>query len=252
MIEAFIIAGVLILFRCASFIAFLPPMAGKGMPNSVKIGLAMAFTVVLAPQYAGVAALKLSLATGTAAWLQMGYLVGREVALGAGLAWLFGLCLVPARIAGSWIAQEMGLTLGQLTTATGQPSNVVSAGFEALAVLLFFALNIHHFMFFALGQSFITRPLLQPWSMPTWESVVYAVNTTQQAGLMMIAPIGILLFVTGLTLLVTMRTAPQFNFMSYGMTMRLLAGIVGMVLFLPEVISSMQYFMIRSGVDFAS
>jgi flagellar biosynthetic protein FliR len=250
MIEAVIICCLLVLFRVGAFLAFLPPMAGRGLPNTVKIGLAVAVTIVLAPQYAGTAALQLDLAApGAAAWLQLASLAARETALGAGLAWLFGLCLVPARIGGAWIAQEMGLNLGELTSPMDQqPSSPVSQGLEALGVLLFFALNIHHVMFFALGRSFVNRPLLQEWSLPSWQSVVQAVATTEQIGLMIVAPVGILLFVTSVTLLITMRTAPQFNFMSYGMTLRLIAGIGGIFLFLPDILSSLQYFMTRTPV----
>ncbi len=249
-IEALIIASMLVLFRVAAFLAFLPPMAGRGLPNTVKIGLAVAFTVLLAPLYAGSAAMQLTLVeSDTAAWLQLAWLAARETALGAGLAWLFGLCLVPARIGGAWIAQEMGLNIGELTSPMDQqPASPVSQGLEALGVMLFFALNIHHVMFFALGRSFVNRPLLQAWSMPTWDSVVQAVATTEQIGLIIIAPVGILLFVTSVTLLITMRTAPQFNFMSYGMTMRLIAGLGGLLLFLPDIISSLQYFMTRTPV----
>ncbi len=249
-IEALIISCVLVLFRVAAFIAFLPPMAGRGLPNTVKIGLAVAFTVLLAPQYAGAAALDLDLAApGAAAWLQLAYLAVRETALGAGLAWLFGLCLVPARIGGAWIAQEMGLNLGELTSPMDQTTaSPVSQALEALGVLLFFALNIHHMMFFALGRSFVNRPLLQEWSMPTWQSIVQAVATTEQIGLMIVAPVGILLFVVSVTLLITMKTAPQFNFMSYGMTLRLIAGVGGLLLFLPDILSSLQYFMTRTPI----
>jgi hypothetical protein len=93
-IEALIISCMLVLFRVAAFIAFMPPMAGKGVPNTVKIGIAVAFTVVLAPLHAGPAAMNLQLAeSDAAAWLQLAYLGIRETALGAGLAWLYWWCL---------------------------------------------------------------------------------------------------------------------------------------------------------------
>jgi len=249
-IEALIISCMLVLFRVAAFVAFMPPMAGNGLPNTVKIGLAVAFTVVLAPLHAGQAAMNLQLAESDAgAWLQLAYLGIRETALGAGLAWLFGLCLVPARIGGAWIAQEMGLNMGELTSPMDrQPASPVSQGLEALGVLLFFSLNIHHVMFFALGRSFVNRPLLQEWSLPTWQSIVQSVATMEQIGLMIVAPVGIMLFIVSVTLLVTMRTAPQFNFMSYGMTMRLIVGLVGLLLFLPDILSSLQYFMTRAPI----
>jgi flagellar biosynthetic protein FliR len=250
-IEAFIIASMLVLFRVVAFIAFMPPLAGKGMPNTVKIGLAVAMTVVLAPQYAGIAAMHLSLKTGTATvWLQIGILAARESILGAGLAWLFGLCLVPARIAGAYIAQEMGLTMGQLASPTdSQPTNVVSQGIEALGVLLFFGLNIHHMAFVALGHSFVSRPLLESWTLPDWETITWSVSRVEHQGFLIVAPIGILLFVVAVTLLVTMRTAQQFNFMSYGMTLRLIGGMIGLTLFLPELTAALQHFMQHAGTE---
>ncbi len=79
---------------------------------------------------------------------------------GPGLAWLFSLCLVPVRIAGAWIAQEMGLTLGGLSSPMDQqPSNVISHdALEAFSIILFFVLDLHHIMLYSLGQSFSIRP----------------------------------------------------------------------------------------------
>jgi len=250
MTESIVVAAMLILFRVGAFIAFMPPMSGRGLPSTVKIGLAVSLTVLLAPLYAGSAALQLQFGeAGSTAWLQLAWLAGRESALGAALAWLFGLCLIPARIGGAWIAQEMGLNLGELTSPMDQqPASPVSQGLEALGVFLFFTLNIHHVMFFAVATSFTNRPLLAEWSMPEWHSVVTAVTAAQQTGLIIVAPVGILLFITSVTLLVTMRTAPQFNFMSYGMTMRLLVGVIGLTLFLPEILSSLTYFLTRAPI----
>lgn len=69
---------------------------------------------------------------------------------------------------------------------------------------------------------------------------------------MIVAPIGLLLFVVSLTILVTMRTAPQFNFMSYGMTLRLVAGVGGLILFLPELCGAIQQLLYRVGLGVAT
>ncbi len=245
MFEALIISCVLVLFRCAGFVAFLPPVAGKNIPHTIKIGLAVALTVLLAPRFAGESAFTLlSSIKGNNGWLSISWLAARETLLGISLAWLFGLCLVPVRIAGAWIAQEMGLTMAQLSSATDDTqSNVVSQGFEAIGVLMFFGLNLHHAMFITLGSSFSTRPLAAAWNMPGWDQVMYAITKVEHQGFLIIAPIGILMFVITMTLLVTMRTAPQFNFMTYGMTLRLVVGVGGLVLFFPDVISAVQHFL---------
>ena len=126
--EAIVLASLLIFFRVSAFIAFLPPLNGQGVPSTVKIGLSVAITFLLANRYASSLGVWLDLSgSGAGAWLKLAFLGIRETALGAGLAWLFSLCLVPVRIAGAWIAQEMGLTLGGLSSPMDQqPSNVIS------------------------------------------------------------------------------------------------------------------------------
>ena len=252
--DAQLLAGLLILFRVGAFIAFLPPLNGQGMPNTVKLGLTLALTVLLAPRYAPEIALALDATkSNTIAWIQLGFLSMRETALGAGLAWMFSLCLVPVRIGGAWVAQEMGLTMGGLASPMDQQSsNVVSQMLEAVAVLLFFLLDLHHVMFFALGHSFRMRPAATSWSMPSWDAVLWSVTQSVDHGFLIVGPIGILLFVASLTVLITMRTAPQFNFMSYGMTLRLVAGLGGLVVFFPELCGGVQQLLTFVGQEVAS
>lgn len=249
MIEAWVIACLLILFRVTAFVIFMPPIAGQGLPSTVKVGLSVALTAMWAPICSQQAAMQLYVVVnGPAVWLHLAFLTLRETLLGIGLAWIFGLCLVPVRTAGSWIAQEMGLTLAGLSSPMDQqPTNVISQCLEALGVLMFFVLNLHHLVFFALGRSFEVRPVGSGWLIPSWDSVVSAVSRSINQGLLIIAPIAILLFITLLVLLVTMRTAPQFNFMSYGMTLRLVAGLAGLVVFFPELAGAMRLLLRRLG-----
>ena len=251
MIDVMILATLLVLFRIGAFVAFLPPLNGQGMPSTVKIGLSVALTILLAPRYApGIALAMGTSSSASGAWVQLAFLTIRETALGAGLAWLFALCLVPVRIGGAWVAQEMGLTIGGLTSPMDQqPTNVVSQMLEALGVMLFFLLDLHHVMFWTLGQSFAIRPAASRWSMPSWETVLWSVTHSIDEGFLVVAPIGILLFVVSLTVLVTMRTAPQFNFMSYGMTLRLMAGLGGLVVFFPELCGAVQQLLTFVGTE---
>ncbi|MFN8708014.1 MAG: flagellar biosynthetic protein FliR [Planctomyces sp.] len=249
MIESLAIASALILFRVAAFVAFLPPMGGVGMPATVKIGLSIALTVMLAPLHAGTAAQTLATGSGNlATWIWLAFLSGRETILGISMAWMFGLCLTPVRTAGAWISQEMGLTMGGLTSPMdAQPSNVFSQFLEAIGVMMFFTMNMHHIVFFSFGQTFIARPVGSGWLLPNWDAFVKAVSLSIDQGLVVIAPIGILLFVTVLMLLITIRAAPQFNFMSYGMTLRLMAGMIAVVLFLPEICGAIQMILYQVG-----
>jgi len=246
MMDAIVIAALLILARIAAFVAFMPPFRGNGTPLTVKVGLAVALTCLLAPNTIGPTAAIL-LETGDANnWLSIALLIVRETLLGVGLAWLFGLILLPARIAGAYVAQEMGLTMGSQASPTDQqPTGIISQAMEAIAVLMLFTLNIHHLLFAAIGYSFKTRPVGGTWSLPSAEHAVHAVSQAEQQGLMLIAPVGILLFVTLVVVMATMRIAPQFNFMSFGMTIRLLAGFLALLLFLPELCAAMSHLLNR-------
>jgi flagellar biosynthetic protein FliR len=250
-IESQIIACLLILFRVGAFIAFLPPLNGQGMPATVKIGLAISLVAVIAPQHAVQIAISSAGDFSSAgAWLHLAWLVIRETALGAALAWLFSLCFVPVRVAGAWVAQEMGLTMAGLASPMDQQSsNVISQVLEAIAVLLFFVMDLHHIMFWMIGRSFVVRPAASGWEMPSWETVLWSVTQSVDQGFVIIGPVGVLLFVVSLTVLITMRTAPQFNFMSYGMTMRLVAGIGGLILFFPDICGAVQGLLLFVGQE---
>lgn len=249
MIEAIIIASLLILFRVVAFVSFMPPLAGQGLPQTVKLGLSVALTVILVSFHAWDGAVAILNAPSGQGYLLFLFVAAlKESAFGAGMAWLFGLCIVPMRIAGAWVAQEMGLTIGGIFSPMDhQPTNPVSQGLEAIGVMLFFALNLHHVMLLALGTTFSIRPVASAWIMPGWDHVVYLVSTSINQGFIVIAPLGVLLFATVVMLLITIRAVPQFNFMSYGMTVRLAAGMGGLVLFFPEIFAAVQGILMNAG-----
>jgi flagellar biosynthetic protein FliR len=144
----------------------------------------------------------------------------------------------------------MGLTMAGLASPMDQQSsNVISQVLEAIAVLLFFVMDLHHIMFWMIGRSFVVRPAASGWEMPSWDTVLWSVTQSIDQGFVIIGPVGILLFVVSLTVLVTMRTAPQFNFMSYGMTMRLVAGMGGLVVFFPDICGAIQGLLLFVGQE---
>lgn len=243
MITGLVIGAMLCLIRVSAFIAFFPTPAGRTIPATVRIGLAVAITACIAPMYAARFMPTVSTADGMG-WLMLALLSAQELLYGAGLAWMLGLCLVPVRIAGAFVAQEMGLTLGGLTSPQDQqPSNVVTAVFEAIAGIIFFSLNLHHIALGAIGTSFAKGPASGFSMMPAYSDLMDQVSRVQNSGLLIVAPIAIMLFLFLIALLVTVRSAPQFNFFTLGMPMRVGVGSIGLLLFLPQLTSSMAIYM---------
>lgn len=243
MITGLVVGSMLCLIRVSAFIAFFPSPAGRTIPATVRIGLAFAITVCVAPLYAARFMPIVHTADGVG-WLLLAILSAQELLYGAGLAWMLSLCLVPVRIAGAFVAQEMGLTLGGLTSPQDQqPSNVITGAFEAIAGIIFFSLNLHHIALGAIGTSFEKGPASGFSLMPTYQNLMNQVSRVQDGGLLIVAPIAIMLFLFLIALLVTVRSAPQFNFFTLGMPMRVGVGSIGLLLFLPQLTSSMAIYM---------
>ncbi|QDU40246.1 flagellar biosynthesis protein FliR [Maioricimonas rarisocia] len=238
MIETLIIALVLVLFRVAAFVAFLPPVAGNGLPSTVKVGMAVALTMVWGPMHAPMIAAGLIAQGGLGvAWPMLAWLSVRETLFGIALAWLLGLLIVPVRIAGAYIGQETGLTMATLTSPTDhQNTNIIAQGLEALAILMFFAMNLHHVLFRILHASFVRFPTVGEWNLDGMEWVVGRVSNAGIAGLQIAAPVAIVLFAGLVTLLLVMRAAPQFNLFTFGMQVRLAVGLIALLLLLPDVV----------------
>lgn len=246
MITALVIGAMLCLIRVSAFVAFLPVPSGRTIPATVRIGLAVAITFCLAEQHAMRFMPAPGLSEPDINWLQLGWLAAQELMYGLSLAWMLSMCLVPIRIAGAYIAQEMGLTMGGLASPQDQqPSNVVTSALDALAGMVFFSLNLHHIALGALGHSF-TRGSVASGRLsvlPEFRLVLDQISRIQEGGLVIAAPVGIMLFLFFVTLMVTIRSAPQFNFFAIGMPMRVAVGTVALMLFLPQLHSGLAVWM---------
>lgn len=246
MITALVIGALLCLIRVSAFVAFLPVPSGRSIPATIRIGLAVAITACLAEQYAMRFMPTPTHAQPDISWMLLGWLAAQELMYGLALAWMLSMCLVPIRIAGAYIAQEMGLTMGGLASPDDQqPSNVVTNALDALAGLIFFSLNLHHIALGALGHSFARGPVSDGRLsvLPEFQSVLDQISRIQEGGLVVAAPVAIMLFLFFVTLMVTIRSAPQFNFFAIGMPMRVAVGTVAMVLFLPQLHSGLAVWM---------
>jgi len=236
MIEILVVQWTLVFIRVAAFVAFLPPTSGRHVPRPVKVGLAMMLTLFFGAEQT--ACVDPWLARAADQWLAFALLAIRETACGVALAMCLGLVLMPARMAGAYIAQEMGLSIAQLTGPGGEhQTSVIGALLETIAGLLFFSLNLHlavvgflaaSFARFAPGQG--TLDLSPGW----W---LQGVTDSIEAGLLIAAPVGIVLMLTLIGSLVLMRSVPQFNLMSIGMSVRLIAGLGALFVFGPETLT---------------
>lgn len=233
-------AFALALARSAAFVMALPAIGSRTTPAMVKSALALALAVLVMINQG--ATLPGSTAAGLAsrewsAWLGLGLAMAREVIIGAFLGLLFELIVTPARIAGEYLNQETGLTFGELVAPTGAPSTGPFSGiFEALAMLTIFGLDLHHLFFRAWEGSFAWLPLGEyDLRLPRVDVLAARVQTAQASGLMIVAPVGLILFLSTILLVLLTRVAPALNLYSVGFPLRLALGIMGLMVFMSNV-----------------
>ena len=244
-VEQQVFTFILILTRVAAFVGFLPLFAQKQLPIMVKAGLAMSLTLFwfgsLPPDAYAVADINLVTAV---------LLIGKETAIGFLLATVLGFMFVPAKIAGAYVGQEMGLSLASVTSpGSNDSSTLVTTVFETLAMLLFFGLNMHHFLIMFLHVSLVELSgKIELTDLPA-ELLVWSTDSLSEFGLLLIGPVGICLFVLTIALALLNKAAPTLNLFSVGMSLRAGLGLVCLFIFMPVILKSIELYFLRCQSD---
>jgi flagellar biosynthetic protein FliR len=237
-IDAAVMVAALTLARVGTFIYFLPLLGGPNVPRTVKVGLSMALTVLFyGDAMAALAQIGGVSGAGSATWLVYFLAIAREMLLGGILGFAFNLFLMPARIAGEFVAQESGLTFANVLTASGNGSaNPLATLFEMLASATFFGLDLHHVFLRVLHETFRTYPVGTAFPLPNWD-LVALVSTVHEGGLLLAAPMGLCLILTTVVLMLLSRAAPQLNLFSVGFPMRVVVSLAVLLLLMPQLVT---------------
>jgi flagellar biosynthetic protein FliR len=241
-VQAAVVYFALVLARVATFVAVLPLLGGRQMPRSVKAGLALALTVMWSLAFFERLPLDpwLLQESGVVPWLGFGLALVREALLGAVVGYAFSLVLLPARIAGEFLAQEMGLSFGNLVSATGENvASPVAVLLEMLAAALFFSLDGHHVFLAVMHSTFLRFPLGEGLSLTPLAALVDGAALCHEDGLMLAAPAALVLFLITVVLLLLARAHPQLNLYTVGFPLRLGAGLVALLLLLPQGVAAL-------------
>ena len=243
---------ILVMARVSSFVAFFPLFSRRQLPRLVKLGLAVALsffwldTVAFSSGLNVTAELDLSL---------VGYviLVVKEILIGIMLATILGLFFLPAKIAGAYVGQELGLSLAAISDPGAQDSStLLSRIFEAIAILTFFSLNLHHFVILAIHVSLsVLFGQIDLLTLPT-EDLVSLLNDVTDFGFLIIAPIAILFMIIVLALAFLTKAAPTLNVFSIGMPLRIGVGVLFLLMFFPVIMGSLQsiFFRIQDDIEY--
>src|SRR5882762_4248565 len=146
-ITAVIFVGV----RIGGVMMFPPFLGSSGIPLQVKAALTLDLTALLFP-VAGVVAIK----SDALGWVRV---VGSEMVIGLILGLTMQLVFEAAQFAGQVVGVQTGFSLITLLDPQTQADTpVLSIFHQLIALLIFFQLNVHHWLLRGLATSFSYLP----------------------------------------------------------------------------------------------
>jgi len=197
----------LCLARVIALVAAIPVFAGNQVSGRIKVGLAVATAMLLFPMmapYTPKVAFNLT---------EFGLLIVNEVLLGAMIGLVAQLVFTAVSFGGTVIGYQMGFAAANLfDPQTTQQLSLMSQFINILALMAFLALDIHHFFFRIIVESYI---LLPPGHLDFSQGAVQELMRMGShmfaLGVKFSAPVLALLLIANLVLGILARVFPQLN-----------------------------------------
>ncbi|OUM96967.1 MAG: flagellar biosynthetic protein FliR [Thermobacillus sp. ZCTH02-B1] len=217
----------LVFCRITSFFVASPLFAIRQVPAPFKIGLG--FFVSLIVYLAG--GMPRTVPQDATYLLH----VIHEVLAGLLLGYLFYLFFEVAHISGAFVDTMMGYGMANIVDPMTGASAPLTGNFKYyLLILVFLAMNGHHYMLAALMDSYEWLPMAGD-----LYAAIAAGNLTEQLartfattfllGFQLAAPVLVAMFLTDVGLGFLAKTAPQFNVFVVGLQVKILVGLLVMM-----------------------
>jgi len=206
----------------------LPPIGDANVPSRVRLMLALALTLALAPTVTGAYP---NLAPRTVVGL--GVMITQEVTAGVMIGTLARIIMSAMTIAGNMIANQIGLAYAEALDPTqhGQQGAVVGNFLSMLAVVLIFGANLHHLAIGAVAGSYHLIP--PGTSLPTGDMAELAtrlVSGSFALGFQLAAPFIVFGFAVNAGFGVLARMMPQLQVFFVAAPVNILVGFVVLTL----------------------
>ena len=228
--------------RILALITTAPVISHRSIPARVKIGLAVAITIIVAPT------LPTAAPAATAAWNGLG-LLAMQAGIGAAIGFMLRMIFAAIELAGDLVGLSMGLSFATFVDPqNSDQSPLIGSFLGVIASLVFLALNGHLIMINGVVESFRVFPVGLPVSgnaVPLRDFAMMG-GEVFRIGVHLALPVITALLVCNLAIGVMTRAAPQLNLMSFGFPVGLLAGLWMLWMAMPWMVTAMQAHIERS------
>jgi flagellar biosynthetic protein FliR len=197
----------LCLARVIALVAAIPVFAGNQISGQIKVGLSVTTALLLFPMmapYTPKVAFTLT---------EFGLLIVNEVLLGAMIGLVAQLVFTAVSFGGTVIGYQMGFAAANIfDPQTTQQLSLMSQFINILALMAFLALDIHHFFFRIIVESYILLPPgYLDFSQGAVQELMRMGSHMFALGVKFSAPVLALLLIANLVLGILARVFPQLN-----------------------------------------
>jgi len=223
--------GFLLVFcRITAFFVTAPLLSMRGVPAQFRIGIAffMALFTFMS--------LDAELMEIDAAYV---LLVLREVLIGILLGFVAYMFFTVVQISGSFVDMQMGLGIANvIDPMTGAQSPLIGNFKFMLAILMFLALDGHHYLLTAIMNSYDWVPLDNAFFTRIYEGsistfLLKTLTTMFVLAFQLTAPMIVALFLVDVGLGMLARSAPQFNVFVLGLPIKSMIGFILLLVMVP-------------------
>lgn len=217
-----LIAWMAVFVRAGAVFTVFPVFAGRNFPRTLRLGLAAMMGILIAPMVT-------TPPNATQHLSSLALLLLAEMAAGLLMGFICRMVFFAIEIAGGVITHEMALNMAaSFNPLSEHRAEAPTMILYYLGAVLFFALDMHHWMLAAFQQSYQVLPagLVRPGE-PLLRHVLGHSSRIFLLALQMAAPVLAIAFLITLLFTILGRAVPQMNVLTDSFPIRILAGLAG-------------------------
>lgn len=216
-----IISAVLLIgIRVSSLMLFAPFFANASIPARIKAMLAILITALVYPVYAP------RLSTVTPA--QWPLVIATEIVLGVTVGLTTNMVFEAVQIAGQLLSVQVGYSLVNILDPNSQVDSTVLAVFhQTIAMFIFLALNIHHWVLRAIFRSFDYLPPGTASIGPAFaQTLLHDAAVVLELSIQISAPVLAATILIDIVLGLLGKASPHMPLMLMGPAVKSMAGVI--------------------------
>jgi len=221
--DTYIVGFILLFFRFAALFMAVPIFSHNSIPVSIKTSLAFFFTIVF---YSSMPPLTISI---TVPSIVMAIL--SELLFGLAIGIILQIAFNAITFAGGQISFMMGFSMASaIDPQSGISMPIISQFLSLLALMMLFAIDMHHWMLLFIDSSLQNVPLGGfVMSENLFNYIIKAMSNMFLVGFMIAFPITALGWLADIIFGMLMKTMPQFNLLVIGFPIKIMVSLAVLI-----------------------